>query len=425
VNRYLLSAVLSLLFAAPVPAQSDDSAIKSSTEWQLPDAVRTINQVKSQQFIAFDPHYEKARAERVARLRGLAKQFFAREAATQDVRCAHGIYNELLWLISSTADFKRMDERLNDLKVALASTEPRSTSGDNSDCLSEWFFRLDWTYDHLQSDQPIPTELIEKINSPDKLTAYLTSVSASDIPLTGRDNWLEFNLSMADLLRWLLRDRPDDKAFDPALKQTFRDLIFRFQDPQTGCWGQRYSIDGQQQFVPDLSTTFHIVSYLEGKVPYLDRIAMTTLATKDLDSPVSWLYKGQQYNHNCMDVVEIFNWEWPAASAEQRQAMAAGIHEMLRRCLAESLQSDGSFKHIEADQSIEEATYFGASFLSRIGFFSKSKRFWTDQDFPEAEGIRLKIIDFIEKHHASGATGGGFYDSLLEQLQQDAPNNVK
>jgi len=85
--------------------------------------------------------------------------------------------------------------------------------------------------------------------------------------------------------------------------------------------------------------------------------------------------------------------------------MAAGIQDMLNRRLTESLQPDGSFKHLEADYSIEEATYFGADFLSCIGYFDKSKRFWTDQDFPQAEEARQRLVGFIEEHRASGAAG--------------------
>jgi hypothetical protein len=258
---------------------------------------------------------------------------------------------------------------------------------------------------------------LDRINSPEKLTVYLMPLSVSDISRTGQDNWLQFNMSLADLIRWVIRDRPDD--FDPRLKKTLMDLVLRFQDPETGYWGQRYVINGREQFVPDLSTTFHIVTYLNDKVPRLDKIVATTLATKNLDSPVGWLWKGQNYNHNNMDVLFLLRFGWPVGGAEQKKAIAAGIQSMLDRCLTESLQPDGSFKHLEADFSIEEATYFGVDFLYNAGYFSKSKRFWTDQDFPQAEEVRQRIVAFIERHQKSGAAGGGDYKEMLEKLKQE------
>jgi hypothetical protein len=401
-------------------SQGKDRA-DSSADWVVPPFVRDINQIKKQQFIAFDPQYEQKKADLIARLGISGKEYFKREAAGQKIPCAHEYYKELLWLISSTADFKRMDERLHDLELALAAPASSSDSSNNKSgsCLTEWWERLEWDYEHLKSDEPIPADILERINSPDKLAAYLTSVSVSDISGTGRDNGLEFNMAIADLTRWIVRNRANDKAFSPGLKETLLDLLLhQFQDQETGYWGQRYVIDGHEEFVPDLSTTFHIVSYLQGKVPRLDRIAATTVSLKDLDSPVGWLYKGQHYNHNCMDAVELFKWAWPQADEEQKQAMANAMKQMLDQCLTTSIQADGSFKHLEADQSIEEATYFGVEFLDRLGFFDKTKRFWTDEDFRQAEEIRERIVAFIEKHQSSGAAGGGDYATLLEELKR-------
>ena len=351
----------------------------------------------------------------------MAKQIFAKEDAGGDVRCASEIYQELLWLITSSADFKRMNARLDDLELDLASSvtnAPDSKKGSEPECVTEWWERLELAYKNVKSEDSIPPEILDRINSPEKLTAYLTPLSVSDISRTGRDNSLQFNMSLADLIRWVVRDRPDDKAFHPKLKATLMNLVLHFQDPETGFWGQRYVITGHEQFVPDLSTTFHIVTYLKGDVPHLDKIVATTLATKDMDSPVGWLWKGQNYNHNNVDVVYLFKRGWPHATAGQRKAMTAGIQDMLHRCLTESLQPDGSFKHLEADYSIEEATYFGADFLSYIGFFDKSKRVWTDQDFPQAEEVRQRIIGFIKKHQASGAAGGGDYGTILEEFKR-------
>jgi len=411
-------AIVSCLLAA-LPSMAQTNGFTHAPVWIVPPFVRDLNQVKQQQFLAFNPHYLEQKTNFLRRFRPVAKQIFAREAAGADVQCAHQIYEELLWLVTSSADVKRMDDRLRDLEAVLASsTSNRVKTVAGPECMTEWFQHLDWAYDHVKSNEPIPPEILDRINSPEKLTAYLTPLTISDMARTGRNNTWEYNQAMAALIRWIVRDRPDDQAFHPRLKATMLELVVRFQDPETGCWGQRYVIDGKERFVPELSPTFHIVSYLKGEVPHLDRTMAVVLATKDMDTPIGWQYKGQVYNHNYTDVIELFKWGWPHANAEQRKAIAAGIQEMLHRCLTESLQPDGSFKHLEADASIEQATYFGVEFLARAGFFDKSKRFWTDQDFPEAEAIRQRIIAYI-KSQTAGAGGGSWYRDALNSLKTE------
>ena len=69
------------------------------------------------------------------------------------------------------------------------------------------------------------------------------------------------------------------------------------------------------------------------------------------------------------------------------------------------------------DGSLEEGTYYGTSFLARIGYFDKSKRFWTTRDFPDSEPIRKKILAFIQSHQKSAATGGHYYRGAVKELK--------
>ena len=182
-------------------------------------------------------------------------------------------------------------------------------------------------------------------------------------------------------------------------------------------------IDGHVQFIDDRSITFHTITYLKGKVSDLDKVLATTLAIKDLDFPMGWLYKGQYWNHNNLDVVGILQYSWPYASAAQKKALAIELNKMVHWMVDESLQPDGSFKRVEADASNEDKIYFGRAFLARAGYLDKSKRFWTDQDFPEAEGVRQRIIGYIEKHHKSSAMGGKLYGDVLEELNYTPPSS--
>jgi hypothetical protein len=96
---------------------------------------------------------------------------------------------------------------------------------------------------------------------------------------------------------------------------------------------------------------------------------------------------------------------------------------MLHWCLNESLQPDGSFKLQDNDDSQETSVAFGASFLARLGYFDRSKRFWTNEDFPAADHIRANIIKFIHSHIHSGSEGGFYYNDTLKELGALMDNN--
>lgn len=162
--------------------------------------------------------------------------------------------------------------------------------------------------------------------------------------------------------------------------------------------------------------TFHMIGSLNGKVPGLDKTMDHLLAVKDLDYPTGWLQRGHYSNHHEMDVIDLFGYGWRYMSEAQRRAATVEIRKVIRWCLDTSLQPDGSFKGNGKGDSLEEETGFGVSLLARAGVFDKSKRFWTDEDFPEAEGVRQRLIDFIRNHMASGGAGGTYYESDLREL---------
>lgn len=72
------------------------------------------------------------------------------------------------------------------------------------------------------------------------------------------------------------------------------------------------------------------------------------------------------------------------------------------------------------DNSKEESTYYGASFLARVGYFDKSKRYWTNQDFPDSEDVRKRIIGYIKAHLKNGGANGEYYSSALNELDFNA-----
>jgi len=394
-----------------------------------------LGQLKQKLFVAYDPNYLAEQAARIPRLRAMNAEVFAREAAGKDVRLPHRIVLDAYFYLAATADFKSADQRMDDLQHLLDATATQpSTAPSNPAAIvlppytTVWYGQLDAAYDQMEIDKsfPFPPEILDRINTPQKLAAYFKLVGISDIAHDGHDHVEEQNEPLADLTRLILRGQPAGYHFDPKMRDAILDIIFHHaRDPITGYWGERYVVGSDTIFVPDISTTFHMVSFLSDagiNIPDLDRVVETTLDVKDRSTPVGWTLAGKQYNHNCTDVIELFKWGWPHASDDQKKRMGSGIEEMIHRCIAESLQPDGSFKHVAIDSSVEESEYFGASFLVRAGFFHKASRFWTDEDMPtpdfqSADEIKLRIIGFINQHLSSGATGGVFYRSALKQLQ--------
>ncbi len=248
---------------------------------------------------------------------------------------------------------------------------------------------------------------------------YFDALWVSDIAHTGINNRRAFNESMSDLMRLILHDKPSTYRWHPRLKEGLMDLILhRYRSNETGFWGTRFVRSGGVEFVDDLSVTFHVVSYLKGDVPDLSRMVNTLLALKDLPYPVGWLRGGLRYsNHHNMDVVVLLRYGWPYLSDSQKQAVSVEIRKMVRWCLAQSLQPDGGFRTEPGEDSIEEQTYFGVAFLARAGYFDPSRRFWTTEDFPEAETHRQAILTFIGKHRASGGADGGYYQHALDELR--------
>jgi hypothetical protein len=403
----------------------------ASAAMQPPASDLDYRQRAKQEFVAYDPNYATSRAERIAKARALGKQVFASEAAGQPSECSHQILDEIVWYLGYTADFKAVDRRLRDLQNTLAhpAMEAKAAEQDPADgswgaCYTQWFFKLDGSFDHLRElrekkQRPkYKPRFLDRINSPEKLRAYLTSVSISDIAHSGVDNRRELNESLADLLRLVLDGVPRGYRLDRGLKPAMMKLIREdFRNPVTAWWGERYARDGKLQFVDDISITFHVVRYLKGDVTDLAKVGETALAVKDLEYHVGWLEDGQYTNHNNMDAVVLFKYSWPYVDPEQKLAMTAEIQKMLEWCLRESLQADGSFK-LEADDqdSAEEQTYFGAAFLSRVGFFEKSECFWTTEDFSRAAEVKQRVRNYILLREKSGGAGGEYYRNALKLL---------
>ena len=373
-----------------------------------------------------------------SRLLRAKRRLFALEQQGKAYRPAHEILYETEWICDATHDYRRMGERIKALENVMQDTANAQATDEQSEIdgswgrwYTEWFFKLDASYDQItelahQGRVPkYPVHFLDRINSPEKLTLHLNHLLISDLKAEGVDHRRELNETISDLMRLILRSQPKNYAYDSRLKAALLDwLLNTARNPETGYWGACYRApnDARIKKTDDLSITFHIVSYLKGNVPDWQKIIATTLAIKDKKYPLGWLEGSSYLNHNNMDVVQIFSMGWSQATSDQREAMRVEIRKMLHWCLSESLQPDGSFKLQDSDDSRETSESFGASFLARLGYFDRSKRFWTDEDFPEASNVRTNIIQFIRAHIRSGGEGGVYYRGALEEL--GAPTDI-
>jgi hypothetical protein len=367
--------------------------------------------------IAFQPRYRELKRKCDQKWDELKEKVVAAERKGRDTHCARQVQAEAKFYVHCTAHFDRAEEELARLRAMLAAEKdphPRgqATDGSFACCNKLWFLKLDHTTDELITmglkwqEPKEPVKLLERINSPEKLRAYLDSVLVCDARRTGFDTRTELNHSTSALTRYILwegtwQEIPTKFPLDPELRPAMLDYQDeKWQDPETGYWGTWYQTDKGLVKTADLSMTFHLVNIRDGKVKRWPEILRTTLAFKDQEYPYGWLEDGRMSNHHNYDVVTLFRLGWPHASEEQMKEIRREVDRMLKFCLAETLNEDGSFK-LGDESTLGGAYYFGASFLNEIGYFSKQNRFWTDREFPEAEATRQRIIASLKRTGAS------------------------
>lgn len=386
-----------------------------------------------QAFVKADPAYVTHRKAAVDRLRPVLQQLFAREAGGEPMTCGDQIGKEVRWLIGYTIDWPRIERRTADLAAELARpTETKLPDGQTSpegywaSCYHEPFFKLVVAYDRITDlndagQAPAVTpHFLDAYNGVDKLRTRFLDLLVSDIPATGVSKRRELNEVVSAIMRLVLRDRPKGYVWAPGLKDEVRRvLVDDMRDPATGYWGARFRDGAQTVATADLSVTFHIVRYLRGNVPDWPAIVDTTLAFKDRRYPQGWASEIGPLNHNLYDVAELFRLGWSKVDAARQAKMAVELKSMLDWSLTNTLQPDGSFILTSEDDSLEEAQYFGVSLLAAAGLFQPGKPYWSDQPYPGANDIRVRIDARLTALMAAGggSTGGAYYRPALELLR--------
>jgi hypothetical protein len=376
------------------PPMADESAWRRMVErarfyWDFADFVVA----RQKRLKRFDPT-----------LKPLVREVVRRQAAGDDMEYSMHIYREIRWRLNFTPDAAGTSAEIAELRRSLAfpaaeqrsAGEQQASDGSWGLGISAWYLRLYYSTDRIETCAPpvrYPLSLLDRVNSPAKLTAQLHAVLLDDLSRTKEFNREQLDETFSALARILFKSKPTAcYAFDPGLREALREFVLGWQNPATGCWGQ-WILDRQGRIwkMDDMAMTFHVVSDLRARVPHLDRIAKRVLQLDGLDFPAGIRFDGHYENHLNWDVVTIFRAAWPDLDAATRERARAEIARMLHWCLTESYQPDGSFKVSELDDTLGDAFEYGVDFLTDTGYFRRKNRFWTDRDFPEAAAVRDRI----------------------------------
>ena len=229
------------------------------------------------------------------------KEINRRQAAGEDMHYSMHIYREVRWLLNFTSDIATTNARASVLRQSLTQTEEQklareqqSSDGSWGLGINAWYLRFYYSVDDVQecrSALRYPLAFLDRINSPEKLVSQLDSDLFDDFTKTGVFNREELDETFSGVARLLFQTRPTGcYAFDPQLKDTLRVFVDRWQNPETGCWGQwLVDLQGRVWKMDDMGMTFHVISDLNGEVQHKERIARRLLQLGRVNFPAGIL----------------------------------------------------------------------------------------------------------------------------------------
>jgi hypothetical protein len=374
--------------------------------------------------------WREARSRRLKQLepslRPLIAEVNRREAAGQGMQYSMHIYREIRWRLNFTPDVEATKARIADLRESLnqpekqkEATEQQASDGSWAMGIDVWWLKLYYSVED-GIDEPnvvvrYPLTFLDRINAPERLTAQLDSARMDDFTRTGVVNREQLDETFSAMARLLFKVKHVPYNFDPRLGDALRDYVARWQDPTTGYWGQ-WLIDRQGRIwkMDDMAMTFHVVSDLKGQVPHLDKIARHTLELDRVNFPAGIRFDGHYENHLNWDVVRILTLAWPQLDEPTRQKARGELSRMLHWCLHQSLQPNGSFKTSDLDDTQGDADFYGVLFLRDLGYFQRERRFWTNEDFPDAKAVHDRLEARLGAAGLNDPNIKSAYDALHE-----------
>jgi hypothetical protein len=387
-------------------------------------------------WVSFDRTYDGRRKTLKTELGGLVDQLEGLQRQGHPMPRSVQIATEVGWLLNYRADWDRASQRLADLKASLATPDQRNdqlADGSWGDCALERYRKLEPTVDMLQKESIDPRTLkplafMAQYKEPEWLLNELWRLQISHIEKTGENHRDQLGATQTALAQLIFKDNLREVLtapnlgfkVTPGLEETFLDFLEQTQHPRTGYWGPWYRFGSELFQVQDLSFTFHVVNYRSGNVPRWTEIVDTTLATKSILFPMGWKSGGKPpndvyNNHNNYDVVQILFFGWPHMSQRHKQLAHEAIACMLKWCLTQCLQGD-AFAPMDGKQATMDDFYFGVRFLDRVGFWDRTKRFWTHR-FAITEPTSEDVCARLKRGFAAVADDSEFAETVAFILQ--------
>src|SRR5208283_1678373 len=210
-------------------------------------------------------------------IRSIEARLDRTEVQGHDTSCLRQALRELRWRLEYTADARAARATLDRVRAIAALPAPPSAlapdeEGSYGPCTEPWFLKLDASVDHLLASdgggRGKARRFLDRIDDPARLKRYLDSLLVSRLEKDGVDHRKELNFATANLVRLILRRRPANYPWDPRLEEVIRRFVADWQDPSTGFFGATYLFAGRRIRTVDLSLTFHMARYLDGKIGY-------------------------------------------------------------------------------------------------------------------------------------------------------------
>ena len=338
-------------------------------------------------------------------LRAIQTSLDRDEARGLDTSCMRQAMRELRWRLEYTADAAGVRANLDRIHTLAALPRPLSAGPDEDGSYGAgtevWFLKLDASVDHFLAADFVgtPPRFLDRINDPDRLERYLEGLLVSRLAEEGIDHRKELNFATANLVRLILWRRPKNYRWDPRLEAVIRRFVANWQDPATGFFGAAYEVAGQRFRTTDLSLTFHMARYLEGRIGYWPKLIDTLFEIRDDRYPNGWLDDEGMTSHNNYDVATLLKLGWPEMREDQRTRASAELDRLVEWCLATAIAANGSVMARAKSESLAEGYYFTIAFLETVGYFNPAKRFWTDRAFAEAPALREQLARHVSRLH--------------------------
>ncbi len=223
-------------------------------------------------------------------LKPLLKEINRREAVGEDMGYSMHVYREIRWLLNFTPRDNETQAEIARLRRSLTlpqsqqhlASEQQSSDGSWGLGLTSWYLRLYYSVGQVKEcrvNPQYPLTFLNRINSPETLTAVLNSDLMDNFTITREFDEEKLNETSSALARILFAREPNGcYDFYPGLNIVLKDFIDRWQNPTDGWWGQ-WLVDRQGKVwkMDDLSMTFHMISDTHGQVLHLDLIAKRML----------------------------------------------------------------------------------------------------------------------------------------------------